>query len=163
MGNYSNWNACINTIHTLILSQRIRQKEKRWYLVSENTRYCILIYRFADDIELMTGRRPGIYWLICWKYLSPLAMLCILISSFAELAVGGAGYDAWIASEGDTERKSWPIWAVLLVLVLVLASVLWIPVLAICRYIDSYLSTHRNSNFALFSRRRCLWQPQQLN
>ncbi|KPI97171.1 Sodium-dependent neutral amino acid transporter B(0)AT2 [Papilio xuthus] len=96
--------------------------------------YVYGVKRFADDIELMTGRRPGIYWLICWKYLSPLAMLCILISSFAELAVGGAGYDAWIASEGDTERKSWPVWAVLLVIVLVLASVLWIPGLAICRY-----------------------------
>lgn len=56
--------------------------------------------RFADDIELMTGSRPGIYWLICWKYLSPLAMLLILISSFVELVVGGSGYDAWIPALG---------------------------------------------------------------
>lgn len=95
----------------------------------------LLIFRFADDIELMTGTRPGIYWLICWKYLSPLAMLLILISSFFELATEGSGYDAWIRSEGDTVRKTWPIWAVLLVLVLVLASVLWIPGLAICRLV----------------------------
>lgn len=95
----------------------------------------LLIFRFADDIELMTGTRPGIYWLICWKYLSPLAMLLILISSFFELATEGSGYDAWIRSEGDTVRKTWPIWAVVLVLVLVLASVLWIPGLAICRLV----------------------------
>ncbi|XP_038223563.1 sodium-dependent neutral amino acid transporter B(0)AT3 [Zerene cesonia] len=96
--------------------------------------YVYGVKRFADDIESMTGQRPGIYWLICWKYLSPLAMISILISSFAELAVEGSGYDAWISSEGDTIRKPWPIWAILLVLVLVLASVLWIPGLAICRY-----------------------------
>lgn len=83
----------------------------------------------------MTGTRPGIYWLICWKYLSPLAMLSILISSFVELATEGSGYDAWIRSAGDTERKTWPVWAVLLVLVLVLASVLWIPVVAIARLV----------------------------
>ena len=83
----------------------------------------------------MTGQRPGIYWLICWKYLSPLAMLSILVSSFWELATEGSAYDAWIKSIGDTERKPWPVWAVLLVLVLILASVLWIPVLAICRLV----------------------------
>ncbi|CAH2237535.1 jg9788 [Pararge aegeria aegeria] len=82
----------------------------------------------------MTGQRPGIYWLICWKYLSPLAMLSILVSSFVELATEGSSYEAWISSEGDTIKKPWPVWAVLLVLLLVLASVLWIPGLAICRY-----------------------------
>ncbi|KAF9408960.1 hypothetical protein HW555_011536 [Spodoptera exigua] len=98
--------------------------------------YVYGVKRFADDIQLMTGTRPGIYWLICWKYLSPLAMLSILISSFVELATEGSGYDAWIKSIGDTERKTWPVWAVLLVLVLILASVLWIPVVAIARYFN---------------------------
>ncbi|GBP08718.1 Sodium-dependent neutral amino acid transporter B(0)AT3 [Eumeta japonica] len=96
--------------------------------------YVYGVKRFADDIELMTGQRPGIYWLICWKYLSPLAMISILVSSFIELAVDGSHYDAWISSEGDTQPKPWPLWAVLLVLVLVLSSVLWIPGVAICRY-----------------------------
>lgn len=99
-------------------------------ILTDLTKHC----RFADDIELMTGQRPGIYWLICWKYLSPLAMLSILISSFVELITEGSSYEAWISSEGDTVKKPWPVWAVLLVLTLVLASVLWIPALAICRY-----------------------------
>lgn len=83
----------------------------------------------------MTGTRPGIYWLICWKYLSPLAMLLILISSFVDLAMEGSGYEAWIKSIGDTEKKPWPVWAVVLVVALILASVLWIPALAIFRYL----------------------------
>ncbi|KAJ9595050.1 hypothetical protein L9F63_013647, partial [Diploptera punctata] len=90
-------------------------------------------FRFADDIELMTGRRPGLYWLICWKYLSPLAMLSILVASFVEIAVEGSGYPAWVASKGITERHEWPLWALILIAVLILISVLWIPVVAICR------------------------------
>jgi solute carrier family 6 (neurotransmitter transporter, amino acid/orphan) member 15/16/17/18/20 len=83
-------------------------------------------FRFADDIELMTGQRPGLYWLICWKYLSPLAMISILVASFVEIATDGSSYQAWISATGQTEPRQWPIWAVLLI-------ILWIPVVAICR------------------------------
>lgn len=90
-------------------------------------------FRFADDIELMTGNRPGLYWLICWKYLSPLAMLSILIASFVEIFFEGSGYPAWVASKGVTERHEWPVWALVLISILILTSVLWIPAVAICR------------------------------
>lgn len=82
---------------------------------------------------MMTGSRPGLYWLICWKYLSPLAMLSIMVASFVEIAVDGSGYAAWVSSKGVTERHPWPMWAILLIVVLVLASVLWIPGAAIAR------------------------------
>ncbi|XP_044735984.1 sodium-dependent neutral amino acid transporter B(0)AT3 [Chrysoperla carnea] len=95
--------------------------------------YVYGLKRFADDIELMTGNRPGLYWLICWKYLSPLAMLSILVASFIDIAVEGSGYPAWVKRDGVTEFHEWPVWAIVLVLVLILASVLWIPVVAICR------------------------------
>ncbi|XP_046465289.1 sodium-dependent neutral amino acid transporter B(0)AT3 isoform X1 [Neodiprion pinetum] len=96
--------------------------------------YVYGLKRFADDIELMTGNRPGLYWLICWKYLSPLAMLSILVASFVEIAVDGSGYPAWIASKGITEIHEWPLWALLLIAFLISASVLWIPGVALCRY-----------------------------
>ena len=48
--------------------------------------------RFANDIELMTGSRPGIYWMICWKYISPLTMIIIVIASFTKIIVEGSGY-----------------------------------------------------------------------
>ena len=92
-----------------------------------------MIFRFADDIEMMTGQRPGLYWLICWKYLSPLAMISILVASFVEIAVDGTGYDAWVPSKGDTERHQWPTWSVVLIFVLVFSSIAWIPGTAIAR------------------------------
>jgi solute carrier family 6 amino acid/orphan transporter-like 15/16/17/18/20 len=89
--------------------------------------------RFANDIELMTGSRPGIYWMICWKYLSPLTMLIIVIASFAKIIVEGSGYLAWVAEAGTTRHLDWPPWAQVLIAVLVLVSALWIPGIAIAR------------------------------
>lgn len=95
--------------------------------------YVYGLRRFADDIELMTGNRPGLYWLICWKYLSPLAMLTILVASFVEIICEGSGYQTWVPNKGTTERQEWPTWALVLIFILILASVLWIPVVAIFR------------------------------
>lgn len=27
--------------------------------------------RFTQDVEAMIGRKPGLYWRICWKFISP--------------------------------------------------------------------------------------------
>lgn len=101
---------------------------------NSNDQSCISNFRFADDIEMMTGQRPGLYWLLCWKYLSPLAMMSILVASFIEIAVDGSKYDAWVASKGETEKHDWPIWSVILILVLVFSSIAWIPGTAIARW-----------------------------
>lgn len=31
--------------------------------------------RFSDDIQQMMGFRPGLYWRLCWKFVSPLFLL----------------------------------------------------------------------------------------
>lgn len=90
-------------------------------------------YRFADDIEMMTGSRPGLYWMICWKYLSPIAMITILTASLLELASSGSSYPAWVAEKGLTELREWPHWCIVLAVFLILVSVMWIPVVAITR------------------------------
>lgn len=81
----------------------------------------------------MTGTRPGLYWLICWKYLSPFAMLAILVASIVEIATEGSGYPVWVTSKGVAERQPWPIWGIVLIVFLISISVLWIPLVAICR------------------------------
>ena len=95
--------------------------------------HVLRVVRFANDIELMTGSRPGIYWMLCWKYLSPLTMLIIVIASFAKIIVEGSGYLAWVAEAGTTRHLEWPPWAQVLIAILVLVSALWIPGIAIAR------------------------------
>lgn len=31
--------------------------------------------RFSEDIERMMGFKPGLYWRLCWKFVSPLFLL----------------------------------------------------------------------------------------
>lgn len=38
--------------------------------------------QFCTDIHQMTGHRPGLYWRLCWKFISPTFLMIIVISSF---------------------------------------------------------------------------------
>lgn len=57
------------------------------------------VYRFTSDIEEMTGYRPGIYWQITWRFLSPLIMTIILISSVVFMVRNNPTYQAWSADK----------------------------------------------------------------
>ncbi|ESO90311.1 hypothetical protein LOTGIDRAFT_123645 [Lottia gigantea] len=39
------------------------------------------IEEFCNDVEKMTGIRPGLYWRICWKFISPTLLLILVITS----------------------------------------------------------------------------------
>lgn len=121
MKNLMRTNDSIETIYSLGDCSGIPNKKK------------LFSFRFADDIELMTGSRPGLYWMICWKYLSPIAMITILTASFLELAASGSSYPAWNTAKGITELKEWPHWCIVLAIFLILISVMWIPVVAVTR------------------------------
>lgn len=54
------------------------------------------IFRFANDIEFMTGSRPNIFWMICWKYISPLAIFVIFIANIVKQASGTYSYNAYV-------------------------------------------------------------------
>jgi Sodium:neurotransmitter symporter family. len=35
--------------------------------------------RFSTDIESMLGHRPGLYWRLCWTYISPFFLLVSIL------------------------------------------------------------------------------------
>ncbi|XP_015980144.2 sodium-dependent dopamine transporter [Rousettus aegyptiacus] len=41
------------------------------------------VWRFSDDIKQMTGRRPSLYWRLCWKFVSPCFLLFVVVVSVA--------------------------------------------------------------------------------
>ena len=102
------------------------------YLINESITISFF-NRLARDIELMTGSKPSLYWMICWKYISPFVMTIILLASFIQLIVNGAGYDAWISELGETKVMPWPWWAIIMIVFLIGISVLWIPIVALLR------------------------------
>ncbi|XP_071529935.1 sodium-dependent neutral amino acid transporter B(0)AT3-like isoform X2 [Panulirus ornatus] len=95
--------------------------------------YVYGLKRFSDDIELMIGSRPSSFFLVCWKYVSPMVMLTILGSSIIKQVVNGSSYMAWDKDEGVVKFEQWPSWAWGVVAVLVFVSALWIPGIAFTR------------------------------
>ena len=51
--------------------------------------------QFTDDIEEMTGVRPGLYWQICWRFISPALLAIVLGSSVIMSFMSKPKYTAW--------------------------------------------------------------------
>lgn len=51
--------------------------------------------KFTKDIQDMTGVKPGPYWQITWKYLAPIIMVVILVSSIVSMIIHHPEYKAW--------------------------------------------------------------------
>ena len=88
---------------------------------------------------MMTGSKPSIYWMVCWKYVSPVAIVGIFLSSLIQMFTKFPDYDAfaWNATITSTidlnSKKEWPSWAIAIAAILVLISILWIPLIAVLR------------------------------
>uniref|UniRef100_A0A8D8AA91 Transporter n=3 Tax=Culex pipiens TaxID=7175 RepID=A0A8D8AA91_CULPI len=84
------------------------------------------VENFSSDIEQMLGKKPSLFWRICWKYISPTFLFCILVFSLL-------GYEAML--EGEYE---YPEWSVAAGWILTLSSVLCIPLYAIYKFMASH-------------------------
>ena len=51
--------------------------------------------QFTDDIEEMTGVRPGIYWQLCWRFVSPVLLAIVLGTSVVMSFLKTPSYTAW--------------------------------------------------------------------
>ena len=56
----------------------------------------------------MTGRRPGLYWQVTWKVVSPLLLLTILVAFLALLASRPPSYRAWNPQHVGATRAQSP-------------------------------------------------------
>ena len=59
--------------------------------------FCLFLFflQIADDIELMTGNRPGLYWQFCWKYLSPGVMFTVFAACLIKMFLKIPTYEIW--------------------------------------------------------------------
>ncbi|KAK3551768.1 hypothetical protein QTP70_025622, partial [Hemibagrus guttatus] len=78
--------------------------------------------RFSDDIEEMIGQRPGIYWRLCWKFVSPCFLLFMVVVSFATFNPPKYG------------SYSFPMWANTLGWCLSISSMIMVPIYAIYKF-----------------------------
>ncbi|KAG7213955.1 hypothetical protein KM043_003148 [Ampulex compressa] len=89
--------------------------------------------KFTKDIEEMTGYRPGIYWQVTWRFLAPIIMVCILVSSIASMFINKPQYSAWNASLGMTVSSNYPGWVLAIAAAIIFAGIAPIPIVFLLR------------------------------
>ncbi|KAL3859363.1 hypothetical protein ACJMK2_009587 [Sinanodonta woodiana] len=94
--------------------------------------------QFCDDIQKMIGHRPGLYWRICWKFVSPTFLAIIVISSILHYTP--------LAYEGGIGTYIYPEYANILGWFIAASSMSIIPIYAVYK-----ISSTRGS-FKEFSR-----------
>ncbi|RVE74797.1 hypothetical protein OJAV_G00025580 [Oryzias javanicus] len=78
--------------------------------------------RFSEDIERMMGFKPGLYWRLCWKFVSPVFLLFVVIAS--TLTSTGLKYDEYV----------FPEWANHLGWAVAMSSMLFVPFYAMYKF-----------------------------
>ncbi|KAK7913482.1 hypothetical protein WMY93_013693 [Mugilogobius chulae] len=78
--------------------------------------------RFSDDIEQMMGFRPGLYWRLCWKYVSPAFLLFVVIAS--TVTATSLKYDDYV----------FPDWSNVIGWGIAMSSMLFVPVYAFYKF-----------------------------
>ncbi|XP_023287965.1 sodium- and chloride-dependent transporter XTRP3 isoform X2 [Orussus abietinus] len=89
--------------------------------------------KFTKDIEEMTGYRPGLYWQVTWRFLAPIIMVCILVSSIVSMFIKKPQYSAWNASLGVAIPTSYPSWVLAIAVVIILSGIAPIPIVFLLR------------------------------
>ncbi|XP_006611847.1 sodium- and chloride-dependent transporter XTRP3 isoform X1 [Apis dorsata] len=89
--------------------------------------------KFTKDIEEMTGYRPGVYWQFTWRFLAPIIMVCILVSSIISMVVKKPQYSAWDASRGIAVPTAYPGWVLAIAVVIIFAGIAPIPIVFLLR------------------------------
>lgn len=87
------------------------------------------VSRFCDDVEMMMGQRPGLFWRMCWQYISPIFLLIILLFTVVDYCTG-----ALDAFKGGLMAQPSPSWLGGLGWCLTMSSLWIIPAYAIYKY-----------------------------
>uniref|UniRef100_A0AAY4D927 Transporter n=1 Tax=Denticeps clupeoides TaxID=299321 RepID=A0AAY4D927_9TELE len=107
------------------------------------------IRRFSSDIEFMTGRRPNLYWRVCWMVISPLMLLVVFVAYIAVQVQSHPTYPAW-----DPEYEKFPLpwvqpypdWVIAICVLLAGVPVLPIPLVALYQLVKFLISRQKRGS-----------------
>ncbi|XP_054620658.1 sodium-dependent neutral amino acid transporter B(0)AT1-like [Dunckerocampus dactyliophorus] len=103
--------------------------------------YIYGIDRFNEDVEFMTGHKPGIFWQVTWRFISPLIVLVILVFYLVTQAQEKFTYLVWDPNSEEfpsLSTRAYPSWINLMIFILAGVPSLVVPVYALCRLIFVY-------------------------
>ncbi|XP_068722930.1 sodium- and chloride-dependent transporter XTRP3-like [Montipora capricornis] len=86
--------------------------------------------RFSKDLYQMTGKPVKRRWKICWKFISPLIIFCVITGGIVQMikamAKGEFTYTAWDRNQAKVKYIPYPAWGYLLYAVFTLVPVICI-------------------------------------
>uniref|UniRef100_A0A2R8PH46 Transporter n=1 Tax=Callithrix jacchus TaxID=9483 RepID=A0A2R8PH46_CALJA len=98
--------------------------------------YVYGLRRFESDLKAMTGRALSWYWKVMWAGVSPLLIVSLLIFYLSDyILTGTLKYQAWEASQGQLVTKDYPAYALAAIGLLVAASTMCIPLVALGTFV----------------------------
>jgi len=80
--------------------------------------------RFTDDIENMTGVRPGPYWQIMWRFVSPALMSAVIASSIYFMLTNNPKYSAWNKEQAKSEDREYSHTGLVFAAILAISSLI---------------------------------------
>lgn len=90
--------------------------------------------RFSDDILFMTGKRPNIFWKVCWLVISPAMLLAVFIAYVIMQAEKRPTYPTWDPTYElfpETKTVEYPDWVFAIIILLCVLPVISIPIVAL--------------------------------
>ena len=75
----------------------------------------------------MTGVRPGLYWQIMWRFVSPVLMAVVIMSSIYFMFKHTPTYTAWDGEQAMGVKREYPTWALVTAAILAVSSL--VPIL----------------------------------
>jgi solute carrier family 6 amino acid/orphan transporter-like 15/16/17/18/20 len=90
--------------------------------------------RFCDDIEDMTGQRPGLYWQITWRFLSPVIMFVLFFASLITSVLKESKYYGYSVETGSPVPLPYPAWCKFIAGCMVFTAMVPVPFVAFVRY-----------------------------
>lgn len=90
--------------------------------------------KFMQELTEMLGFTPYRYYYYTWKYISPLAMAILLVTSIVQLGITPPGYNAWIKDTATEQFVIFPGWALGTTIALIVVGILPIPIIFIIRH-----------------------------
>ncbi|XP_061838408.1 sodium-dependent neutral amino acid transporter B(0)AT1-like [Nerophis lumbriciformis] len=100
--------------------------------------YVYGIDRFNEDVRFMTGHKPGIFWQVMWRFISPLIVLLILVFYLVTQFQEKLTYLIWDPqSKGfpSLSVEEYPSWINVVIFILAGVPSLVVLVYAFCRFI----------------------------
>lgn len=110
--------------------------------------------RFSDDILFMTGKRPNIFWRMCWMVISPGLLLAVLVAYVVLQAQKRPTYPSYNPSYElfpNTQTLEYPDWVFAIIILLCVVPVISIPLVALYALIRRVKRSSTSAELSAYS------------